>query len=148
MLSSVESYLHWQKKKSLSIIKSRQSCFESIFTTGESAKLCKIIYHTVMQLIHLFSWESTVGLQRSCLQFSYRENYRHVCLYQIIWGGGGTSLFMLSAFLINTTQYLVRGCGFYQKPLEDNQQEQKNTPTQPQVLSDPSVNDEWVAQMH
>lgn len=49
---------------------------------------------------------------------------------------------MLSASLINTTQYWVRGCGFYQKPLEDNQQEQKNTPTQPQVLSDPPVNDE------
>lgn len=121
MLSSVERYLHWQKK-SLSITKSRQSCFEFAFPTGESAKLCNFIYHTVMQLTHLFSWESTVGLQRSCLQFSYRESYRHACLYQIILGGRA-ALFMLSASLINTTQYWVRGCGFYQQPLEDNQQE-------------------------
>lgn len=146
MLSSVESHLYRQKKGP-SITKSRQSCFEFTLPKGESARLCKITYHTVMQLKYLFSWESTVGLQRSRLQFSYRENYRQSYLYQIFFGGRAVHC-VLSATLINTSQFWVRGCGFHQKPLEDNQQEQKNTPTQSQVLSDPPANGEWVAQMY
>jgi len=120
MLSSGESHLHWQKKGTPAT-KSSQSCFEFILPKGESARLCKITYHTVMQLKHLFSWESTVGLQRSRLQFSYRKNYRQSYLYQIFFGGRAV-LFVLSASLINTSQFWVRGCGFHQKPLVDNQQ--------------------------
>lgn len=139
MLSSVQSYA--LKKKSPYITQSRQSCFEFTLPTDESARLCKITYHTIMQLRHLFSWESTVGLQRSRLRFSYRENYRQSYLYQIFWGGRA-ALSLLSASLIYTFQFWVRGCGFHQKHLEDNKQEQKNTPTHLQVLSDPPANSE------
>lgn len=51
-----------------------------------------------------------------------KRNYRQSCLYQIYFGAR-TAHCVLTVTLINTSQFWVRGCGFHQKPLEDNQQE-------------------------